>query len=80
MLFLLPPEWPPWRNSTIRVFTTISITAKMIVFRFYFISIVCCLFILCCKTFTLGLRDERSADCGNCRCFDYSQVKTIELY
>ncbi|CAH9138696.1 unnamed protein product [Cuscuta epithymum] len=34
MLFLLPPEWPPWRNSTIRVFTTISITAKMIVFRF----------------------------------------------
>ncbi|CAH9078821.1 unnamed protein product [Cuscuta epithymum] len=61
MLIRPPPEPPPWRNSATRVWTSISISTESIVFCFYFISIVfCCLFILCCKTFALGLGDERS--------------------
>ncbi|CAH9129732.1 unnamed protein product [Cuscuta epithymum] len=62
MLIRPPPKPPPWRNSATRVWTSISISAESIVFCFYFISIVfCCLFILCCKTFALGLGDERPA-------------------
>ncbi|CAH9097711.1 unnamed protein product [Cuscuta epithymum] len=54
MLIRPPPEPPPWRNYATRVWTSISI--------FVFISIMfCCLFILCCKTFALGLGDERHA-------------------
>ncbi|CAH9075555.1 unnamed protein product, partial [Cuscuta epithymum] len=62
MLIHPTPEPPPWRNYATRVWTSISISAESIVFCFYFISIMfCCLFILCCKTFALGFKDERPA-------------------